>query len=55
VPKQGKTNPKQTSPSVAAQAGKDLRNPQTPKRDQAPIASALAQAKPAPKSPKKKS
>ena len=38
MPKQGKTNPKQTSPSVAGQAGKDLRNPQTPKKDRAPIA-----------------
>ena len=54
MPKQGKTNPKQTSPSVASQAGEDLRNPKTPKKDRAPVASALAQAKPTPKSPKKK-
>jgi hypothetical protein len=54
MPKSGKTNPKQTSPNVASQAGKDLRNPQTSKKDLGPIASALAQAKPTPKSPKKK-
>jgi len=32
-----------TSRSVASQAGKDLRNPKTPKRDRAPIAAALAE------------
>jgi hypothetical protein len=44
-----KSNTKQTSPKVASQAGRDLRNPNTPKQDRAPIASALAQAKPQPK------
>jgi len=33
-----------TSKKVASQAGKDLRNPNTPKADRAPIASDLAQA-----------
>jgi len=32
-----------TSSRVASQAGKDLRNPNTPKQDRAPIASALRQ------------
>jgi len=32
-----------TSKREASQAGKDLRNPNTPKRDRGPIASALAQ------------
>ncbi len=54
MPKSSKTNPKQTSPNVASQAGKDLRDPQTPKKDRGPIASDLAQAKPKPQSPKKK-
>jgi hypothetical protein len=40
-----------TSKKVASQAGKDLKNPKTPKQDRAPIASGLAQAK---KSEKKK-
>lgn len=44
-----KVNPKQTSPEVASQAGRDLADPKTPKKDRAPIASALAQAKPNPK------
>lgn len=34
-----------TSKKVAKQAGKDLRNPKTPKKDRAPIASDLTQAK----------
>ena len=34
-----------TSARVASQAGKDLRNPNTPKRDRAPIAAALAETK----------
>jgi hypothetical protein len=34
-----------TSKKTASQAGKDLRNPNTPKRDRGPIASDLAQAK----------
>jgi hypothetical protein len=34
-----------TSRKEASQAGKDLRNPKTPKVDRGPIASALAQAK----------
>jgi hypothetical protein len=34
-----------TSKKVARKAGKDLRNPKTPKVDRAPIASDLAQAK----------
>ncbi len=34
-----------TSKRTASQAGKDLRNPKTPKRDRGPIASDLAQAK----------
>ena len=34
-----------TSKKVASQAGKDLRDPMTPKRDRAPIAAALAEAK----------
>jgi hypothetical protein len=46
------SNSKQTSPRVASQAGRDLRNPNTPKVDRGPIASALAQAKPTAK-PKK--
>ena len=33
-----------TSKREASQAGKDLRNPKTPKRDRGPIASDLAQA-----------
>jgi hypothetical protein len=32
-----------TSPRVASQAGKDLRDPKTPKQDRAPIAAALAE------------
>ena len=32
-----------TSKRVASQAGKDLRNPNTPKQDRGPIASALRQ------------
>jgi hypothetical protein len=44
-----KKNPKQTSPEVASQAGRDLADPKTPKQDRGPIASALAQAKPQPK------
>ena len=32
-----------TSKQVASQAGKDLRNPNTPKADRGPIASALRQ------------
>lgn len=35
--------PKGTSPPVASQAGRDLPDPKTPKRDRGPIASALAQ------------
>lgn len=38
-----------TSKKEASLAGKDLRNPKTPKRDRGPIASALAQAKHKPK------
>jgi hypothetical protein len=38
-----------TSKKAAKQAGKDLRDPRTPKRDRGPIASALAQAKHKPK------
>jgi hypothetical protein len=34
-----------TSKKTASQAGKDLRDPRTPKRDRGPIASDLAQAK----------
>jgi hypothetical protein len=34
-----------TSKKEASQAGKDLRDPKTPKRDRGPIASALAQSK----------
>jgi hypothetical protein len=34
-----------TSKKEASQAGKDLRDPKTPKKDRGPIASALAQAK----------
>ena len=34
-----------TSRKEASQAGKDLRNPKTPKADRGPIASALSQAK----------
>jgi hypothetical protein len=34
-----------TSKKVASQAGKDLRDPRTPKRDRGPIASDLAQAR----------
>jgi hypothetical protein len=40
-----------TSKKEASIAGKDLRNPKTPKRDRGPIASALSQAK---RNPKKK-
>jgi len=32
-----------TSKPVASQAGRDLRNPKTPKQDRGPIASDLAQ------------
>jgi hypothetical protein len=38
-----------TSRKEASQAGKDLRDKRTPKRDRGPIASALAQAKHKPK------
>jgi hypothetical protein len=41
-----------TSKKEASQAGKDLQNKQTPKRDRGPIASALAQAKHKPKGKK---
>jgi hypothetical protein len=34
-----------TSKKVASKAGADLRDPKTPKKDRAPIASDLAQAK----------
>lgn len=34
-----------TSKKVASQAGKDLKNPKTPKKDRPPVASALSQAK----------
>jgi hypothetical protein len=34
-----------TSKKVASQAGKDLRDKKTPKKDRGPIASDLAQAK----------
>jgi hypothetical protein len=34
-----------TSKRIASQAGKDLRNPSTPKQDRGPIASALSQYK----------
>jgi len=34
-----------TSKKVAKQAGSDLRNPETPKKDRAPIAAALAETK----------
>jgi len=34
-----------TSKRVASQAGKDLRDPKTPKKDRAPIAAALAETK----------
>ena len=34
-----------TSKKTASQAGKDLRDPKTPKKDRGPIASDLAQAK----------
>jgi len=34
-----------TSKKTASQAGKDLRNPKTPKKDRGPIASDLAQAR----------
>jgi len=43
-----------TSKKEASKAGKDLRNPKTPKRDRGPIASALAQAKHHPKKKKSK-
>jgi len=33
-----------TSKKTASKAGKDLRDPKTPKKDRAPIASDLAQA-----------
>jgi hypothetical protein len=36
---------KGTSKRVTSQAGRDLRNPKTPKVDRGPIASALSQAK----------
>jgi hypothetical protein len=41
-----------TSKKTASQAGKDLRDPKTPKKDRGPIASDLAQAarRPKPKS-----
>jgi hypothetical protein len=42
-----------TSKKEASQAGKDLRDKRTPKKDRGPIASALAQAKHKPK-PRKK-
>jgi outer membrane murein-binding lipoprotein Lpp len=38
-----------TSKKEASIAGKDLRDPKTPKKDRGPIASALAQAKHKPK------
>jgi hypothetical protein len=38
-----------TSKKEASQAGRDLRNKKTPKRDRGPIAAALAQAKHRPK------
>jgi hypothetical protein len=38
-----------TSKKEARIAGKDLRDPKTPKKDRGPIASALAQAKHKPK------
>jgi hypothetical protein len=41
-----------TSKPIAKQAGKDLRDPKTPKRDKGPIASDLAQAKQKPKKKK---
>lgn len=50
-----KTNPKQTSPKTASQAGKDLRSPSTPKKDRGPIASDLAQARSKPPKASKKS
>ncbi len=34
-----------TSKKVAKQTGSDLRNPETPKKDRAPIAAALAETK----------
>lgn len=34
-----------TSKKTASQAGKDLRDPKTPKKDRAPIASDLSQAR----------
>jgi hypothetical protein len=34
-----------TSKKTASQAGKDLRDPKTPKKDRPPIASDLSQAK----------
>jgi hypothetical protein len=34
-----------TSKKTASQAGKDLRDPKTPKKDRGPIASDLSQAK----------
>src|SRR6266404_8951480 len=37
--------PRGTSPRVASQAGRDLRDPKTPKRDRAPIAAALAETR----------
>jgi hypothetical protein len=39
------TKKRGTSPRVASQAGKDLRDPKTPKRDRAPIAAALAETR----------
>jgi hypothetical protein len=38
-----------TSKKQSRQAGKDLRDPKTPKKDRGPIASALAQSKHKPK------
>jgi hypothetical protein len=44
-----------TSKKIASQAGRDLRDPKTPKKDRGPIASDLAQAKHRPKpKPKRK-
>jgi hypothetical protein len=40
-----KSNLMTTSKKTASQAGKDLRDPKTPKKDRGPIASDLAQAK----------
>jgi hypothetical protein len=43
-----------TGKKTASQAGKDLRDPKTPKKDRGPIASDLAQAARKPKSKKRK-